>query len=123
MSPMNILLLEDNASLNKAVKEILELKEHHVVSFTDGLDVLGHINKEIDLYLLDITVPNINGVDVLKSILQTNPQAKAILMSADIALDTIHQSFPKTSVEIVKKPFMINTLLSQIAVFEKEIND
>lgn len=115
---MNILLLEDNPSLNKAIKEILELDNHHVISCTDGLDIQEHISKNIDLYLLDITVPHINGIDVLKSIIQIKPHAKAILMSADIAIKAIHQSFPKESVGIVKKPFMINTLLSEIEKFQ-----
>ena len=114
---MNILLLEDNPSLNAAIKEILELEEHHVIAFTNGRDALAHISEEIDLYLLDVTVPNINGIDVLHSILHINPDAKAILISADITLDTIHQSFSEKSVGIIKKPFMIPTLLSQIAIF------
>lgn len=112
---MHILLLEDNYSLNKAMKEILELHGHDVTAVTDGMAAKEQINKDIDLYLLDITVPHINGVELLDFILTTYPKAKAILISADIVLDTIYQTYAQSSVDSIKKPFMLPELLNKIS--------
>lgn len=114
-STMNILLLEDTFALNKAIKEVLELDNHHVISFTDGLDAVKNISSDIDLYLLDITVPNINGLDVLNLILEKYPKAKVILVSADIALQTLYQSYAQESIKFIKKPFMIKELQDKVS--------
>ena len=119
-SAMNILLLEDTVALNKAIKEVLELDEHDVISFTDGVDAVKNISPDIELYLLDITVPNINGLDVLKLILEKYPKAKVILISADISLQTIYKSYAQESIKFIKKPFMIKELQSKISTLEEQ---
>lgn len=111
---MNILLLEDTVVLNNAITQLLELDNHEVQSFTDGQDALKHIENNINLYILDITVPNINGLELLKYILNYNSTAKVIIMSADTSIDTISQAYRLGSIDFIKKPFEIKELQLKI---------
>lgn len=107
---MNILLLEDTQVLNKAITQLLKMNNHTVLSFVDGADALNNIDNGIDLYILDITVPNINGLELLESILNYNVAAKVIIMSADTSIDTISKAYELGSIDFVKKPFEIKEL-------------
>ncbi len=111
---MNILLLEDTKVLNKAITQLLTMDNHTVLSFTDGQDALENINYSIDLYILDITVPNVNGLELLEYILNFNSTSKVIIMSADISIDTISKAYELGSIDFIKKPFEIKELQLKI---------
>jgi len=85
---MNILLLEDDKQLNKAISQFLTLKGLQVSSFYDGNDVIEQIGG-YDLYLLDINTPNIDGIDILKYIHASSKSAKVIMISANINIEMI----------------------------------
>ena len=74
---MNILLLEDDKQLNRAITKFLTLKGLNLSSFYDGEDVLKQIGG-YDLYLLDINTPNISGIDILKYINNSSKSAKVV---------------------------------------------
>ena len=63
---MNILLLEDDIALNKAIKKVLELDYHTVNTFTDGQELIKSLDQRYDLYILDINVPHISGLGVCR---------------------------------------------------------
>ncbi len=66
---MKILLLEDEFMLRTSIEEYLETSAHQVVGFSNGLDVLKILEKEsFDLLLLDINVPKLNGLELLKGV-------------------------------------------------------
>lgn len=64
-----ILLIEDDADVREMVKEYLERENYRVSTAVDGESGLALFSKEeFDLVLLDIMMPNVNGIEVLKSI-------------------------------------------------------
>ncbi|WP_052502588.1 response regulator [Halarcobacter anaerophilus] len=65
---MKIFLLEDDYSLNTAIKESLELENHNVESFYDGLQALDSLSSLYDLYILDINTPTLEGISLIESI-------------------------------------------------------
>lgn len=73
-----ILLIEDEHYLQKSFKEFFKDKKYKIISAFDGETGLDFAKKEIpDLILLDIILPKINGLDVLKKIKET-PETKDI---------------------------------------------
>ena len=65
---MKILLLEDNKKLNETITKRLKLKNYNVISFTDGSDAYENITEGFSCFILDINVPNIDGINILKKI-------------------------------------------------------
>ena len=90
---MKIFLLEDDYSLNDTIKETLELNNHKVKTFYDGEVAFNNIAFEYDLYILDINTPSINGLEILKAIKKQMKKSKVIMISANINIQTIKESY------------------------------
>jgi CheY-like chemotaxis protein len=74
----NILFIEDEAVMQKAVSEFLGVKGYRVVSALDGEIGISMAQKQSpDLILLDIILPKVDGFDVLKK-LKNDPATKSI---------------------------------------------
>ena len=88
---MKILLLEDDIALNKVIKKVLELDHHTVDSFIDGEEIIVSLDQGYDLYILDINVPRISGLELLELILVQNDQAKVIMISSNTDMNLYRQ--------------------------------
>ena len=117
---MKIFLLEDDYSLNEAIKEIIQLENHSVENFYDGETAFSKISNDFDLYILDINIPNINGLEILKQIKQINPKTKVIIISANINIDLIREAYTLGCDDYIKKPFDIEELIFKINRYEKK---
>jgi len=111
---MNILLLEDDIALNKAIKRVLELEYHSVSTFFDGQDIIESLTTIYDLYILDINVPHITGLELLEIILLQNDQAKVLMISSNTDVESIQTAYDIGCVDYLKKPFHIAELKAKI---------
>lgn len=112
---MKIFLLEDDYSLNEAIKEILELENHIVDNFYDGEIAFDNIlNNNYDLYILDINVPNIDGLEVLEKIKSISLNLNVIIISANINIELIKEAYLLGCDDYLKKPFDLEELVLKI---------
>ncbi len=103
---MKILLLEDDMLLGESLKEYLELDEFEVVWAKDGEEVLDlTFETQYDLYVLDINVPQINGLDLLRELREAGDETPAIYISALSDIESISEGFEVGAVDYIKKPF------------------
>ena len=107
---MKILLLEDNQKLNDAITKRLKLKNYTVVSFVDGADAYEKITEGFSCFILDINVPNIDGINILKKIREYYEIVPVIIISGSVELDVIRQSYDFGCNDYLKKPFFIDEL-------------
>ena len=113
---MKILLLEDNERLNNSIVKRLELKGYKVDAFTDGNDALNCIYDGYDCFLLDINVPSIDGISILKEIRETYKSIPILIISSNINLDTIKNAYGYGCNDYLKKPFYIDELEVKIEI-------
>lgn len=111
---MKILLLEDDIALNKAITKVLELDHHKVTSFIDGRDVMDRLDGHFDLYILDIQVPHISGLELLDLIMLQNKSAKVIIISVNTDAISLQSAYSLGCVDYLKKPFYIMELRAKI---------
>lgn len=111
---MKILLLEDDVALNKSIRTLLKTYEHNVLSFTDGEMAIDAIDNSIDLYILDINVEGIDGLEVLDAIRQYDKDVPVIMASANIEIETIMTSYTQGCNDYLKKPFDVRELKLKI---------
>jgi len=117
---MNVLIVEDNTQLNIAISEFCNLKGFDVESVRDGLEAIDKIeSKTFDLYIIDINIPNINGLDLLKHIRKIDLDTAIIIITASLEIQNLTTAFENGCSEYIKKPFhlkemdvRINNLLS-----------
>lgn len=107
---MKILLLEDNKRLSNLIIEALEEKNYKVDWFEDGKIALESIYNGYDCFILDINVPGLDGLTLLKELRDMNKTTPAIIISANVELETIKDAYIKGCDEYIKKPFYIYEL-------------
>ena len=86
-----IALVEDEKDLNNLIRTYLEKEGYNEVSYYDGESTINNINKDVDLWILDIMLGDtISGYDIIKKIREENPDVPVIFTSArDKDLDKI----------------------------------
>ena len=107
---MKILLLEDNKRLSNLIIEALEEKNYKVDWFEDGKIALESIYNGYDCFILDINVPGLDGLTLLKELRDMDSSTPAIIISANVELETIKDAYVKGCDEYIKKPFYIYEL-------------
>jgi len=107
---MKILLLEDNKKLNETITKRLKLKGYNVLSFLDGAKALEAIEEGFSCFVLDINVPNVDGIKILKKIREIYQDLPVIIISASVELDVIKESYDFGCSDFLKKPFFIDEL-------------
>ncbi len=117
----NLLIVEDDVLTNESVCEYLQDMGHIVFSAYDGEQALELFNsKEIDLVVLDIMLPQINGLNVLKKIRQVS-SIPILMLTAMDDMDTQIMSFDNLADDYVTKPFSIVLLGKRITAFLRRI--
>jgi DNA-binding response OmpR family regulator len=111
---MKILLLEDNRRLSNLIIDALEESYYKVSSFSDGKMALEAIDDGYDCFILDINVPGVDGLSLLKQIRLLDDSTPAIIISANIELETIKDAYKKGCDEYLKKPFYVDELLFKV---------
>ncbi|AXX91148.1 DNA-binding response regulator [Malaciobacter molluscorum LMG 25693] len=107
---MKILLLEDNVSLAEIIKEMFEEKGLIVDWFQDGQEALYEIINGYDCFILDINVPSLNGLNLLKEIRSRDKTTPAIIISSNIEFETVKKAYSSGCNDFLKKPFYIYEL-------------
>ena len=112
---MKILLLEDDLILNEIIEEYLLVQEHSVVATFDGNEAQEHLYAQtFDLLLLDINVPDVNGLELLKDLRGQNIYTPAIFITSLQTIDDIQKGFEYGCDDYIKKPFELKELALRI---------
>ena len=115
-----ILLLEDDANLNETVTEFLENKGHKVVSVFDGYEAQEKLyESKYDLLILDINVPGINGLELLKESREKGVVAPAIYITSMDSVDDLERGFESGCDDYIRKPFALKELLIRVETLLK----
>ena len=110
-----ILLLEDDIQLSDTVKQFLELNNYRVLCAYDGLQAQDiAYETHIDMMLLDVKVPNLNGFDFLKKIRSENKDIPVILVTSLNSTKDVEQGFTYGCDDYIRKPFSLKELLFRI---------
>lgn len=116
-----ILLLEDDFDLGDTIRDVLVGNGYEVDYVTSGNETIDHTyDNQYDLYILDINVPDIDGLDILKSLRDADDQTPAIFISAMTDLQTVLKGFEVGAYDFVKKPFYAEELLVKVNLKLKE---
>lgn len=108
---MKVLVIEDDVQLNIAIGEFFKIKAFDSVSVKDGLSAIDQIDHgDFDLYIIDINIPHINGLDLLKHIRKTDLNTPAIIITASLEIENFSTAFDNGCSEYIKKPFHLKEL-------------
>ena len=110
-----ILIVDDSNYARRMHSRIIEGAGHTVVEQATGLGAIEAFSLERpDLVLLDLSMEDMSGVDVLKTLKQIDPTARVIVISADVQRSTEHGVMEAGASRFIAKPADDARLLSAI---------
>jgi two-component system copper resistance phosphate regulon response regulator CusR len=112
---MKILLVEDEPKVLNFIKVGLSEFGHEVDTASDGM--VGKImaaQHNYDLFILDVMLPTLNGIDLCKNIRQLKPDASILMLTALGSINDKLQGFESGADDYVVKPFEFKELLARI---------
>ena len=116
-----ILIIEDDISILRGLKDNLEYEGYGVTSETDGKKGLKlALEKEIDLVLLDIMLPNMNGYEICRKVKKEKPGLPIIMITARGSEVDRVSGLDIGADDYVTKPFSIPELMARVrAIFRR----
>jgi len=106
LSQLSVLILDDEHHFTEELAEFFRnsgFQAYQANSAEDGLTVLK--DREIDLLILDVRLPGVNGLDILKEVKGKYPDLEVIIVSAHGDMETVIKAMRLGAFDYLRKPF------------------
>lgn len=113
-----IAIVDDESEILNMLSRFLQRSgKYEVVTFLNPVNAVASIDNSFDAVMLDIMMPQMNGLEALEKIMEKNPNQKVIMMTAYSTLDKVLKSHKEGATHYLMKPF---TSLDNV---EKKLQD
>jgi two-component system chemotaxis response regulator CheY len=111
-----IMIADDSDAIRLVLKDILSIGEHEITSeATDGAEAVDFYRNNVpEILLLDLAMPKKDGLTVVKEIIQFDPTAKIILITASDDQKVIQECLDSGATSYISKPFDFKGVLKAI---------
>lgn len=107
-----ILIVDDEKSIRRTLKDILEFEKYSVDEASDGLECLVKLKRDkYDVVIMDIKMPKMDGMEALDRIQLLVPDTPVIMISGHASIDTAVDAVKKGAFDFISKPPDLNRLL------------
>lgn len=114
---MRVLIAEDEKDLNKILTDRLKAEHYSVDSCYDGQEALDYLaGAEYDAVILDIMMPLLDGLSVLRTMRRKNDSTPVLLLTAKDSIEDRVQGLDAGANDYLVKPFAVEELLARIRV-------
>ncbi|MFH1036138.1 MAG: response regulator [Pseudomonadota bacterium] len=112
-----VLIVEDEKQVLALAKAVLESCGYRALTANtpnEALQLLKDYTEEIHLLLTDVIMPEMNGKELQKNVLEIRPQIKTLFMSGYTADAIVHRGMLEKGVQFISKPFTINAMIHKV---------
>ena len=117
---LNVLIIDDSTIFRKILLELIRLKGHNIVGEAcnglEGVDLFGKLRP--DVTFIDITMPIMNGLQALKKIKETDPDALVVMISSTACQENIAEALISGAYDFLRKPIDPEELNRVLSDFE-----
>ena len=100
-----ILIVDDETSIQRALRQLFEYEDHAVAVASDGLEALGLADSfEPDVTFLDVKMPGMDGLEVLTRLREKHSRALVVMISGHGTIDTAVEATRKGAFDFLEKP-------------------
>jgi DNA-binding NtrC family response regulator len=118
---IRILIVDDESDLRNLLNHVLTQAGYEVVEAPGGEEALNILQREtFDIAFLDIQMPNINGIQVLKYLQKNSPSTKAIMLTGYAGLKNAMEAKQFGATDFINKPYNIEDILATV---ERLVNE
>lgn len=116
-----ILIIDDEQAILKTLKDALTDEDYRVETLSEGQKALDMIGKLVpDLILLDIFMPNCNGITLLTQIKKEYPDQKVIIISGFGNIPIAIEAVKKGAIDFIEKPLNLDEILNKISFLKNK---
>ncbi len=116
MSKGSILVVDDEAEIREGLELLLTSEGYGVTSAETGETGLAKLEEQpFDLLLLDVSLPDRNGLELLREIRRRDPYLSVVLITAYGSIDMARAAFKSGAQDYITKPWSNDELLAQVA--------
>ena len=119
-----ILLIEDDFYISKYISEYLSAEGENIIianNYLDGLHFINNRSNDFEMVLLDIMLPDVNGLEILKE-LRKNSEIPVLIMSSIADNENMVHSLDIGADDYLLKPFLPNLLFAKINSIRRRNN-
>ncbi len=118
-----ILIVDDQKGVRRLLEELFNKGEWEVRVAGDGLEAINKVKEMVpDLILMDVKMPNMNGLEATREIRKMNPGIPIIMMTAYGEIEVVKQALDAGVRKCISKPFdimvlrdMVDNLIMEVA--------
>lgn len=115
-----ILIIEDDQEIQDVLKQYLSIKGYYIKQAFNVKEALNMLNEDIELIIMDIQLPDGNGITLCQQIRQFS-QVPIIFLTARLDEDTIVEALRCGGDDYIKKPFHMKELLARIECISRRM--
>src|ERR1700756_2174457 len=116
MSKGSILVVDDESEIREGLELLLKTEGYQVASAETALLGLSRLaEKTFDLLLLDVSLPDRNGIELLKDVHRHDPHLPIVLITAYGSIEMARAAFKSGAMDYITKPWSNDELLAQVA--------
>jgi two-component system, OmpR family, response regulator len=124
MKIKKILLAEDDNNLGQLLRNYLNIKKFETTLTVDGKEALDAFKKEVfDICILDIMMPEMDGITLAKEIRKIRPDVPVIFLSAKNQKEDIIDGFKTGADDYITKPFSMEELIYRIEAIMRRVSE
>ncbi len=110
-----ILIIDDEPGIRTVLSDILEDERYGVYTAGDGFEGLAILREHsVDLVILDVWLPNMGGIDVLKEIKKDYPEIEVILISGHANIDLAVKAVKLGAFDFLEKPLSLDKIITLV---------
>lgn len=120
---IKISVIEDSDLIRKSIVEALESEGYTVVgnakTAKEAMQIIA--NGQTQLFIVDVVMPEVSGIELAKKINEATMASKIIMMSSLNLESVIIESISNGAVDFISKPFEMSDLINAVRKVEQEI--
>lgn len=116
-----VLIVEDEEKINKMVCDYFKFNGFEVISATDGMEAVDKFNKDIDLVILDVMLPKLDGFTVLRKI-RKRSDVPVMMVTARAEDEDVLMGYELKVDDYIIKPFNLEILIAKAKVLLDRID-
>ncbi|BEU87719.1 response regulator [Selenomonas sp. TAMA-11512] len=121
---LKILITDDSALLRKKLREELETMDIEVLEAENGREaIMESLKDKPDGIILDVVMPEVNGVEALKVIKEIDPDMPVVMLSSVGTQENLLETMKMGALDFIQKPYTKEQIINSIEKIRKKVSD
>jgi DNA-binding response OmpR family regulator len=120
---VKVLVIDDETRFLETTRKLLERRGFETLTASSGMQAVDIVAAEpVDVVILDVKMPGLDGIEALKKIKEMRPAAEVIMLTGHVSLESAMDGLKYGACDYVMKPCDIEDLVAKIrAAYEKKV--